>query len=262
MKNDRTRGVRGGVPYRSGGANSAGFTLIELLVVIAIIATLAAILVPAVARALETARRAYCMSNMRQLQLAHFSYSQDHGGRMPRPFTFDRRFDWAVLNTGAMEQRIQGLKDGVLWPYVEDVRAYRCPSHPFQEYARHYSLSNYLNGDSHSGPARTTVTEVAQPVRTISFIEEPDTRDGLQHSWLTDVDSTWAWIDPVGYWHLDGTVFAFVDGHTEPWKWQDARTHLIEFYANQPRNMDAIRVKVHYAPGEPEVARFEAILYR
>ena len=48
----------------------SGFTLIELLVVIAIIAILAAILFPVFARARENARKAQCISNMKQLALA------------------------------------------------------------------------------------------------------------------------------------------------------------------------------------------------
>jgi len=60
-----------------------GFTLIELLVVIAIIAILAAILLPALARAREEGRRAACISNLKQLGLALHLYAQSFNEMFP-----------------------------------------------------------------------------------------------------------------------------------------------------------------------------------
>ncbi|RYZ80426.1 MAG: DUF1559 domain-containing protein, partial [Proteobacteria bacterium] len=60
----------------------SAFTLIELLVVVAIIALLAAILFPAFARARENARKASCMSNMKQLGLGAQQYMADFDGQL------------------------------------------------------------------------------------------------------------------------------------------------------------------------------------
>ena len=62
-------------------AQKSGFTLIELLVVIAIIAILASMLLPAIAKGKESARRISCVNNMRQLGLSQQMFADDNDGR-------------------------------------------------------------------------------------------------------------------------------------------------------------------------------------
>ena len=102
--------------------DNSGFTLMELLVVISVIGILSAILFPVFARARENARRAACMSNLKQIGLALMQYVQDYDERLPRGSR-----DQNVNDFNAPTTTITSVMRN-LYPYVKVVGAYNCPS--------------------------------------------------------------------------------------------------------------------------------------
>ncbi|MEO6906466.1 MAG: type II secretion system protein [Abditibacteriaceae bacterium] len=173
---------------RSNRSGKYAFTLIELLVVLGIIAVLAAILFPVFARARESARRASCQSNLKQLGLAVLQYTQDYDERYPfnvsyapypclglgcNSISYNEQSDTQmpgrvyVGQSAIQADNFLSIKwSDLIYPYLKSLQIFDCPSDGF---ARKNGFLRQFNSYGYSGLIggwdRTRITNSSSYIR-------------------------------------------------------------------------------------------------
>ncbi len=220
--------------------SGSGFTLIELLVVIAIIAILAAMLLPALARAKERAQAAKCISNLKQLQIGWQLYATDFADVMVpnAPLGFGSNTwcsgsaeDWIFANANTNPVV---YKTSILAPFLgNQLGVYKCPSDTIPSAngprIRSYSMNSQM-GDlicknltltyNRGWNAYVKVSELVAPVGpSQGFVFCEENMCSLNDGYLQVDSNNATWPDVPGSYHNWAAGFSFADGHAELRRW-------------------------------------------
>jgi len=202
-----------------------GFTLIELLVVIAIIGILAGMLLPALAKARQTAKRAACLSNVKQITMACIMYANDNDEQLPFGLSLDQDLQYITdTSTNRYIQDIIAPQIANIVGHIQQV--FKCPNAQIiptaadPNWLRETNACDYrynCYAAAHDTTQYNTPSHGTAPGRRISAVANSAAAILL-------ADMVWPDWQP-GWLPHDGVNCGYVDGHAE---WVSSQTYFAD----------------------------------
>jgi len=247
------------------GASPArtGFTLIELLIVIAIIASLVALLLPALATAKANGHRTACANNLKQLAFSAQMYAADNEGQLaenlPEPSPAGpATHTWVLGNMKISSDSTNQafIRQGKFFPYATQVASFRCPADLSQTRGvprvRSYSMNSWMGSrymetsrtNSYHTFLRDSELTAAGPATLFVMADEHEASidDAL---FLVTMDDSQPFASFPAARHQRGFSLNFADGHVEVFHLRDPTSQGLgpEQARISPNNSDWIRLK-------------------
>ena len=173
-----------------------GFPLVELLVVIAIIGGIAMLLMPAVGKAREGARRSQCANNLRQIGMAMSMYLEEHN------FKFTPVVDYSPSPWKWWYNFLE--------PYIDDLNVWKCPDYRYHDYA---DYTHFSYGFNYQGLNTSAAVWQGKNINTVQNSAQCIMAAEGYSSFGT---FSYCYIYKLGLpaaRHSKGTNILFVDGH-------------------------------------------------
>lgn len=235
---------------------------------IAIIAILMGVLMPALQKARMLAKTTVCVAGCKSLSTAWTMYASDNDGKIVSSMTGFSTYGnhlsknplrcpnpwvgWAGYPSDSpdnKEKQIQAIQQGLLYPYVPNPQAYRCPTSKRIE-LRCYSIPDFfgnslINAHETMGGQKAVLrtAEIRRPSDRIIFLDEGYATFG---GYTIYYDRA-SWWDHPPTRHNKGVTLGYADGHSDFIKWRDKRTiELSEgttTQLSQPDNEDLVMIQ-------------------